>query len=151
MWGTNLKVLAVVLVTLGLFTFLANVIPADAVRRAAGAVVEAAMLHRSSSSPRVSSSSNGAGGCTACHGPGHLGRAPNLLTDEGGTGPMRCALREAQARHVVHMITCTNRACNQPIGAYVVAGYQPIMPDMTKSLSPRADLVRDRVSREQWR
>ena len=74
---------------------------------------------------------NGAGGCTTCHGLGT--RAPNLLTDEKGTGPIgaRCGKREP------------GKACKQYLfesldnpTAYVVAGYQPIMPVMTKQLSP---------------
>src|SRR5256885_11427653 len=41
---------------------------------------------------------NGIGGCTTCHGLGT--RAPNLLTDEQGTGPIgaRCGKREPGKR-----------------------------------------------------
>src|SRR5437667_150774 len=74
---------------------------------------------------------NGIGGCTTCHGLGT--RAPNLLTDEKGTGPIgvRCAKREP------------GKSCKQYLyesladpTAYVVSGYQPIMPVMTRQLSP---------------
>ncbi len=74
---------------------------------------------------------NGAGGCTACHGLGT--RAPNLLTDEQGAGPIgaRCDKREP------------GRTCKQYLfesldapAAYIVKGYQPIMPRMTAQLSP---------------
>ena len=74
---------------------------------------------------------NGIGGCTTCHGLGT--RAPNLVTDERGTGPIgvRCAKREP------------GKSCKQYLyesladpTAYVVSGYQPIMPVMTRQLSP---------------
>jgi len=74
---------------------------------------------------------NGIGGCTTCHGLGT--RAPNLVTDERGTGPIgvRCAKREP------------GKSCKQYLyesladpTAYVVSGYQPIMPIMTRQLSP---------------
>jgi mono/diheme cytochrome c family protein len=72
----------------------------------------------------------GAGGCTACHGLGT--RAPNLITDEGGTGTIgaRCASR-------VSGEDCKTYLHNSMIdpAAYVVAGYDPIMPDMRRTLS----------------
>src|SRR5256886_13201170 len=67
----------------------------------------------------------------SCHGLGT--RAPNLLTDEKGTGPIgaRCGKRE------------TGKSCKQYLyesldnpTAFVVTGYQPIMPVMTRQLSP---------------
>jgi mono/diheme cytochrome c family protein len=130
MWGTNLKVLAVVLVTLGVFTFLANVIP----QMQSDVPQELSLSGNVTPEQLVAAGEqlfNGAGGCTACHGLGT--RAPNLLTDEAGAGPIgaRCAKRKP------------GMSCNEYLhesmvkpGAYVVAGYQPIMPDMSKSLSP---------------
>jgi len=74
---------------------------------------------------------NGIGGCTTCHGLGT--RAPNLLTDEKGTGPIgaRCGKREAGKDCKQYLY----ESLDDP-KAYVVAGYQPIMPVMTKQLSP---------------
>jgi mono/diheme cytochrome c family protein len=72
---------------------------------------------------------NGAGGCTACHGLGT--RAPNLLTSEGTAGPIgaRCGNRKPG-------MSCKDylyESITKPT-AFVVAGYQPIMPDMTRTL-----------------
>jgi len=74
---------------------------------------------------------NGIGGCTTCHGLGT--RAPNLVTDEKGAGTIgaRCGKREAGK-------TCKQylyESLDQPT-AYIVSGYQPIMPVMTRQLSP---------------
>src|SRR5439155_27063748 len=72
------------------------------------------------------------GGCTTCHGLGE--RAPNLHTDEKGPGTIgaRCGKREP------------GKSCKQYLfeslenpTAYVVPGYQPIMPVMTKQPSPQ--------------
>ncbi len=74
---------------------------------------------------------NGAGGCTTCHGLGT--RAPNLLTDERGQGPIgaRCGGREPGKSCKDYLFeSLTNPT------AYVVAGYQPIMPDMRRTLPP---------------
>ncbi len=74
---------------------------------------------------------NGIGGCPTCHGLGT--RAPNLLTDEKGTGPIgvRCAKREPDKSCKQYLY----ESLDNPT-AYVVSGYQPIMPVMTKQLSP---------------
>src|SRR5207247_7236281 len=74
---------------------------------------------------------NGIGGCTTCHGLGT--RAPNLLTDEKGTGPIgqRCAKREPGKSCKQYLY----EPLDQPT-AYVVAGYQPIMPQVTKLIPP---------------
>jgi mono/diheme cytochrome c family protein len=75
---------------------------------------------------------HGAGGCTACHGLGT--RAPNLLTDEKGQGPIgaRCGKREAgkDCKAYIYESLTSPRA-------YVVAGYEPIMPEMGRTLSPQ--------------
>jgi mono/diheme cytochrome c family protein len=74
----------------------------------------------------------GIGGCTTCHGLGT--RAPNLLTDEKGQGPIgaRCGKREPgkDCKSYLH------ESLTQP-GAFVVPGYEPIMPDMSRTLSPQ--------------
>src|SRR5438045_2755381 len=130
MWATNLKVVAIVLGTLALYTLIANTIPQVQSEvpqtRTLGANVTPEQLV--AAGEKVF---NGIGGCTTCHGLGT--RAPNLLTDEKGTGPIgaRCGKREA------------GKSCKQYLyesldnpTAFVVPGYQPIMPVMTRQLSP---------------
>ena len=130
MWGTNLRIFLVVLGTLALYTLIANKIPQ----------VQSEVPQTLALGPNVTADQlvaagekvyNGAGGCTACHGLGT--RAPNLLTDEKGQGAIgaRCGRRE------------TGKSCKQYLfesldnpTAYVVAGYQPIMPVMTRQLPP---------------
>src|SRR5207244_2899933 len=74
---------------------------------------------------------NGIGGCPTCRGLGT--RAPNLLTDEKGEGAIgaRCGKREPGKSCKQYLF----ESLDQP-GAYVVQGYQPIMPVMTRQLSP---------------
>src|SRR3989442_13540250 len=74
----------------------------------------------------------GSGGCTVCH---RLGtRAPNLLTDEKGLGPIgaRCGKREPgkDCKAYLYESLVNPRA-------YVVASYGPIMPEMARTLSPQ--------------
>lgn len=126
---TNLKVVGIVVGLLAAYTLLANMIPQ----------VESDVPQELSFSEQVTPEElvaageelfNGAGNCTACHGLGT--RAPNILTDEGGTGTIgaRCNQRVAG-------MTCKeylHQSLVQP-GAYVVEGYQPIMPEVTRTLS----------------
>jgi mono/diheme cytochrome c family protein len=131
MWATNLKILGVVLGTLALYTLIANKIPQvqSEVPRALtlGADVTPEQLVQAGEQVFT-----GIGGCTTCHGLGT--RAPNLLTDEKGQGPIaaRCGRREPgkDCKSYLH------EALTQP-GAFVVPGYEPIMPDMTRTLSPQ--------------
>jgi len=130
MWATNLKIVGVVLGTLALYTLIANKIP-----QVQSEVPQALTLGANVTPEQLVAAGekvfNGIGGCTTCHGLGT--RAPNLLTDEKGTGPIgvRCAKREP------------GKSCKQYLyesladpTAYVVSGYQPIMPVMTRQLSP---------------
>ena len=130
MWATNLKVVAIVLGTLALYTLIANKIP-----QVQSEVPQTLTLGANVTPEQLVAAGekvfNGIGGCTTCHGLGT--RAPNLLTDEKGTGPIgaRCGKREA------------GKGCKQYLyesldnpTAYIVAGYQPIMPVMTRQLSP---------------
>jgi mono/diheme cytochrome c family protein len=129
MLATNLKIIAVVLGTVLFYTVLANSIPQVESEvpseLAFGADVTPEQLVAAGEDLY-----NGAGGCTACHGLGT--RAPNLLTDEAGTGPIgaRCANR------------VPGQDCKQYLhtsmvdpAAHVVPGYEPIMPDMRRMLS----------------
>ena len=125
----NLKIFGVVIGTLALFTLVANSIP-----QVQSEVPLALSFGADVSADELMASGeilyNGAGGCLACHGTGT--RAPNLLTDHSGTG--------------VIGVRCTNRVggedCKAYIyssmvdpNAYVVEGFDPIMPDMRRSLS----------------
>src|SRR5213593_4685041 len=131
MWVTNLKIVGVVLGVLSLYTLIANKIP-----QVQSEVPQALALGANVTPEQLVAAGekvyNGIGGCTTCHGLGT--RAPNLLTDEKGGGSIgaRCGKREA------------GKACKQYLyesldnpTAYVVSGYQPIMPVMTRQLSPQ--------------
>jgi len=131
MWATNLKVLGVVLGTLALYTLIANKIPQvqSEVPRALTLGADVTPEQLAQAGEQVFT---GIGGCTTCHGLGT--RAPNLLTDEKGQGPIgaRCGKREAGKDCKAYL----HEALTQP-GAFVVTGYEPIMPDMTRTLSPQ--------------
>ena len=94
MWQTNLKILLIVLGTLGLYTLVASSIP-----QVASEVPEELTFSGEVSAEELVSAGeqlfSGAGTCTACHGLGT--RAPNLLTDYAGEGTIgqRCATRVA--------------------------------------------------------
>ncbi len=131
MWATNLKIVGVVLGTLGVYTVIANKIP-----QVQSEVPQTLTLGANVTPAQLVAAGekvyNGIGGCTTCHGLGT--RAPNLLTDEKGSGPIgvRCGKREP------------GKSCKQYLyesldnpSAYVVQGYQPIMPVLTRQLSPQ--------------
>ncbi|MGH7568788.1 MAG: c-type cytochrome, partial [Gemmatimonadales bacterium] len=131
MWATNLKIVGVVLGTLALYTVLAISIPqvqSEVPRELSlGANVTPEQLVQAGEQVY-----NGIGGCPTCHGLGT--RAPNLLTDEGKTGTIgaRCGVRvpgKPCKQYLYESLT-------QP-GAFVVSGYEPIMPDLTRTLSPQ--------------
>jgi mono/diheme cytochrome c family protein len=131
MWATNLKVVGIVLGTLALYTLIANKIP-----QVESEVPQTLTLGANVTPEQLVAAGekvfNGIGGCTTCHGLGT--RAPNLLSDEKGTGPIgaRCGKREAGKSCKDYLY----ESLDQPT-AYIVAGYQPIMPVMTKQLSPQ--------------
>src|SRR5437016_7481682 len=130
MWATNLRIIGIVIGTLALYTLIANKIP-----QVQSEVPHALTLGANVTPEQLVTAGDqlyhGAGGCTACHGLGT--RAPNLLTDEKGQGPIgaRCGKREPGKDCKAYLY----ESLDQP-GAYVVEGYQPIMPVMTKQLSP---------------
>ncbi|MFB6240225.1 MAG: cytochrome c, partial [Gemmatimonadota bacterium] len=124
MWKTNLKIVATVLITLGVYTGISNVIPQ----------VESQVPERVEVGPNTSTQEliamgekifHGAGGCEACHGLGT--RAPTLLGEIGN----RCGQRqpELSCKEYLH------RSLTEPRD-FVVEGFQPIMPDMSAQLSP---------------
>ena len=127
---TMLKVGAVVLGTVGFYTLLANSIPqveSDVPKELSftGDVTPEQLVEAGSELYQ------GAGGCVACHGLGT--RAPNLLTDEKGSGLIgaRCANRVSGQDCKTYL----HASLVKP-GEFVVPGYQPIMPDMSRTLSP---------------
>lgn len=126
---TNLKILAVVLSTLGLYTLIANTIP-----QVESEVPQELVLGADVTPERLVAAGeelyHGAGGCVACHGLGT--RAPNLLTDESGAGAIgaRCGARVPD----LDCKTYLHQSMIEP-NAYVVDGYEPIMPDMRRTLS----------------
>src|SRR5438046_5099614 len=130
MWVTNLKIVGVVLGTLALYTLIANEIPQvqSKVRQTLTVGTNVTPEQLVAAGEKVF---NGIGGCTTCHGLGT--RAPNLLTDEKGTGPIgvRCGKREPGKSCKDYLF----ESLDNPT-AYVAPGYQPIMPVMTKQLSP---------------
>src|SRR5687768_4232337 len=130
MWATNLKIIGVVLGTLLLYTILANAIP-----QLESEVPQELTFGANVTPEQLVAAGeqlyNGAGGCTACHGLGT--RAPNLLTDDRGAGAIgaRCGSR-------VPAMDCKSylhESMVQP-NKFVVEGFQPIMPDVSKTLSP---------------
>src|SRR6266700_1025065 len=131
MWAINLRIIGVVLGTLALYTLIANKIP-----QVQSEVPHALTLGANVTPEQLVSAGDqlyhGAGGCTACHGLGT--RAPNLLTDEKGQGPIgaRCGKREPGKEckaYIYESLTSPK--------AYVVQGYEPIMPEMGRILSPQ--------------
>jgi mono/diheme cytochrome c family protein/cytochrome c551/c552 len=131
MWGNNLRILGVVLGTLALYTLIANKIP-----QVQSEVPHALTLGANVTPEQLTTAGDelyhGAGGCTACHGLGT--RAPNVLSDEKGQGPIgaRCGKREPGKDCKAYLYeSLTNPR------AYVVPGYEPIMPDMGRILSPQ--------------
>jgi mono/diheme cytochrome c family protein len=129
MWRTNLRILVLALCVIGFYTTVAHVIP-----QLQSEVPEALALTTDVSPEALVSAGervyNGAGGCTACHGLGT--RAPNLLTDHAGQGPIgaRCGTRRPGLDCKAYLYESLTKP-----GAYVVPGFEPIMPDMRKQLS----------------
>ena len=127
MWIKNLKVVAVAVAVLAFYTGIAHIIP-----QIQSEVPKAIDPNAMTSDQLVAEGEkifNGSGGCTACHGLGT--RAPNLLTDEKGTGQIgaRCAKREPGKDCKAYL----HEALTEP-AEFVVPGYGPIMPDMRRTL-----------------
>jgi len=120
MWATNLKVAAVVLGTLAFYTLIANSIPqlASEVPRdlTLGADVSPEQLVQAGEQVYT-----GSGGCTTCHGLG--ARAPNLLTDDRGAGPIgaRCgAPRSLPFGAKLPFVRCHQSSSRDPSRRYLV-------------------------------
>lgn len=127
MWRTNLKVLVLTVIVIGFYTTVARVIPQlesevpESLDLGSDVTPEALVA----AGERVF---NGAGGCTACHGLGS--RAPNLRTDHAGEGTIgtRCSSRPGADCKAYLWESLTDP------GAYLVAGFDNIMPDMRRQL-----------------
>jgi mono/diheme cytochrome c family protein len=128
MWRTNLKIAALVLGAVGLFTLVANSIP-----QVQSDIPQALDLSGDLSAAALVAAGEriygGAGGCTTCHGLGT--RAPDLFSDEGGQGAIgaRCGGRKPGMSCKDYLF----ESLTEP-GAFVVPGYQPIMPDLRRTL-----------------
>ena len=130
MWQTNLKVVTVVLVTVGLYTGVANWIP----QVQSEPPEELSFTGDVSPEELVAAGQElflGAGGCSACHGSGT--RAPNLRTSEDDLGPIgaRCGDRVSGQDCKAYL----HASLTDPT-AHVVEGYGAIMPDASRTLSP---------------
>jgi mono/diheme cytochrome c family protein len=130
MWATNAKIIGIVLGTLALYTLIANKIP-----QVESEVPQTLTLGSNVTPEQLVAAGEkvftGIGGCTTCHGLGT--RAPNLLTDEKGDGPIgaRCGKREPPK-------SCKEYLYERLDGraTFHLPGYQNIMPVMTRQLSP---------------
>ena len=128
MWRINLRVLLVATIVIGFYTLVAHAIPQlesdvpETLSLGAGATPEVLVA----AGERIYS---GAGGCTACHGLGT--RAPNLLTDHAGQGPIgaRCGARRPGMDCKAYIL----ESMIEP-GAFLVPGFENIMPDMRRQL-----------------
>ena len=125
MWRTNLKVGLVVIGTLAVYTGVANMIP-----QVASAVPEEITLGAEATPEQLVEAGGqvyeGSGGCTACHGLGT--RAPDLLGVAGSVCEERVPGQSCKEYLHESLVNPT---------AYVVEGFQPIMPDMSRTLSPQ--------------
>ena len=123
MWRTNLSVALVVLGTLGIYTAVANMIP-----QLESDVPEELVLSADVSPEELVAAGEalytGGGGCIACHGLGT--RAPTLV----GTVGTVCDTRQpgTACKEYLH------ESLVNP-SAFVVDGFEPIMPDMSRTLS----------------
>jgi len=122
MWATNLKIGFVVIVTLGLYTAVANMIP-----QVQSEVPQELDLGAEVTSEQLVAAGEqvfqGAGGCTACHGLGT--RAPDLLGVAGSVCGERVEGQSCKEYLYESMVDPS---------AYVVEGFQPIMPDVSRTL-----------------
>jgi len=122
MLATNLKIGSIVVVTLALYTAVANMIPQvqSEVPQELDLGAEVTPEQLVAAGEQVY---QGAGGCTACHGLGT--RAPDLLGVIGSVCGERVGGQDCKQYLYESMV---NPA------AYVVEGFQPIMPDVSRTL-----------------
>ncbi|GBD31932.1 MAG: hypothetical protein KatS3mg081_2352 [Gemmatimonadales bacterium] len=125
MWATNAKIVALSLAVIGFYTLVAHIIPQLQSEVPAQVAVGpgASPEELAAAGERIYSTV-----CTACHGLGT--RAPNLVTDHEGLGPIgaRCLARfgDRCKDYLYHSLTAP--------GDSVVPGFANIMPDMRTQL-----------------
>lgn len=126
MWRTNLAILAVTLAVIGFYTAVAHLIP-----QLQSEVPEAVSLGSGTSPEELVAAGDRIFHqiCTACHGLGT--RAPNLLTDYAGKGPIGARCGAAFGPRCKEYLY---RSLVAP-GDSVVPGFQNIMPPMSAQLS----------------
>jgi mono/diheme cytochrome c family protein len=122
MWKANFKILMTVVMTLGVFTVVSNVIP-----QVSSAVPELIVINADMTPDELAAIGEnvylGVGGCTACHGLGT--RAPDLLSVAGTI----CTTRNLA-------LTCKEYLYESLVNplATIVEGFQPIMLDQSRTL-----------------
>lgn len=125
MWATNLKILALGLAVIGFYTAVARIIP-----QLQSEVPQAVAVGAGSSAEELIGAGEGVYGtvCTACHGLGT--RAPNLVSDHAGLGPIgaRCLAALGAGCKDYLYTSLTNP------GDSALAGFANIMPDMRTQL-----------------
>lgn len=125
MWQTNVKIVLVVFLTLGVFTLVSNIIP-----QVPSEVPERVEVGPDATPEELVAMGEelyfGAGGCDACHRPDGE-RAPPLL----GVAGINCQER-------VPDMTCKEYLHQSLVdpGAHITEGYEPIMPDASQFLTP---------------
>lgn len=122
MWKANFKILMTVLMTLSVFTVVANMIP-----QVRSAVPELIVINADMTPDELAAIGEnvylGVGGCTACHGLGT--RAPDLL----GVAGTICTTRNSA-------LTCKEYLYESLVNplATIVEEFQPIMLDQSRTL-----------------
>ena len=122
MWKANFKILMTVVMTLGVFTVVSNIIP-----QVRSAVPELIVINADMTPVELAAIGEnvylGVGGCTACHGLGT--RAPDLL----GVAGTVCTTRDPE-------LTCKEYLYESLVDplAMIVEGFQPIMLDQSRTL-----------------
>jgi len=122
MWKANFKILMTVVMTLGVFTVVSNIIP-----QVRSAVPELIEINSDMTPDELAEIGEnvylGVGGCTACHGLGT--RAPDLL----GVAGTVCTTRNPE-------LTCKEYLYESLVNplAMIVEGFQPIMLDQSRTL-----------------
>lgn len=130
MGSVDLKIIALVLGTIGFYTLVANAIPQVQSEVPAEADFGADVTAEELVDVGLSLY-EGAGGCTACHAESPGARAPNLLTDYRGQGTIgaRCGNR-------VPGLACKDylhQALSDPT-THLVDEYPPIMPSVARTM-----------------
>src|SRR5256885_8598321 len=108
MWATNAKIVGIVLGPPALYPLIANEIP-----QVQSEVPQTLTLGANVTPEQLVAAGekvfNGIGGCPTCHGLGT--RAPNLLTDEKGQGPIGARCGKRSEEHTSELQSPCNLVC----------------------------------------